>query len=159
MAPPATGVAQSVELGELDCDNFEHLPATTITETIWAISYFIYTGDNEVRFARNTAKSSRSSRSDAASGKWLSCIRSYQVDLNATPAEIAKSGREIVHEVREDIQEHQTSPSSLALTQIVRQTELLFAQGNEVSEWRDYVRKNSTVSLVCHPIEGGLGKE
>ncbi|KAK0103343.1 hypothetical protein ONS95_005369 [Cadophora gregata] len=159
MASPATNVAQSVELGELDDGTFEHLPSTTIAETIWAISYFIYTGDNEVRFTRTTAKRLNNSRSDVASRKWLSCIRSYQVDLNATPAEIAKSGREMAPEIREDAQEHQTGPSSLALTQIVRQTELLFAQGDEVSEWRDYAKRNNPHSMIfCVSMVESLAK-
>ncbi|KAL6229778.1 hypothetical protein BDW75DRAFT_245422 [Aspergillus navahoensis] len=70
-------------------------PPDTIIETIWAITHFVYTGDNEVNFPRYTVAPIKNVDHPACRSP-LSSIRSYQVDQNAKPAEIAKRGYRIL---------------------------------------------------------------
>ena len=46
----------SVKLDGLRNNNFVDVTTETIVETIWAITHFVYTGDNEVDFLRYSKK-------------------------------------------------------------------------------------------------------
>jgi hypothetical protein len=115
-----------VSLAALNGENASDAPTDAIVETIWAITQFIYTSENAVDFVCYSERPSEGF-GDATGRQSLSSIRRYHVSKDATPAEIAMMGCEMVHE---DLRAQELEPyaSVPVFTQLIRRTGLLFIQ-------------------------------
>lgn len=114
----------------LDALAFNAVPGVsveTVVETVWAITHFVYTNDNEVNFVRRYPQSPRLDE-----GQAHTTIRSFLVNRASKPAEIAKFGCEAI---KDEPRQLRLDPSAPKATQLVRKVALLVTEGDEqVSE-------------------------
>jgi hypothetical protein len=139
----------SVKLDALGGRRFPDVSTETLVEAVWAITHFVYTGDNEVNFTRYILNSLGDS-GHVAKQQPLSSIRRYQVDEHATPLEIAKLGCEVVSATRP--QELEIDTSAPVFTQLIRQTALLVTQDGERYELPHELVKDKLVSKCSASI-------
>ncbi|KAH8647274.1 hypothetical protein BX600DRAFT_532767 [Xylariales sp. PMI_506] len=138
-----------VKLGALRCDDLSHVSTVTLVETAWAITHHFYTGDNEINFTRYLAAPVGGQKENQGKRTQVN-IRSYQVDDEARPVDIAKTGCEIVYEDPQ-AQKPNVDTSAPVFTQIIRQIELCVLENGG---WYASIGSNNSDSITfCVSIQ------
>lgn len=102
----------------------------SFVETIWAITKFVYTGDSTIKFVRHVIDSS--SKSAAVNKPALSQLwKQYQVDIDASPDVIARSGTSMTAPAGE-YKNSQDDDSVISPYQLVKQAALLITREGEI---------------------------
>jgi hypothetical protein len=122
-----------------------------IVETIWAITHFVYTGDNEVNFVRYSAKPSKPVLYgvDAVQSSYTlsSVIKNYRVDEDAKPAEISSTQDKDANDSTQTIKDPGHDVSSPSFIQLIRQIGLLVVHEDDGGlELMDEISNRSSVS-------------
>lgn len=124
-----------MSLDALAANQVQNVSLETVIETIWAITHFVYTNDNEVNFVRHYTQGPKAGGKQAAQ----TTIRSFLVDQASTPAEIAKLACEVV---KDEPRQLELDPSAPRFTQLVRKVELLVAQDDDRGPGYQHVGKD-----------------
>ncbi|KAJ3531279.1 hypothetical protein NM208_g8948 [Fusarium decemcellulare] len=116
------------------------VPVETVVETVWAITYFVYTNDTEVNFVRHHTTGPTSGEKQSHS-----TIRSFLVDETSNPAEIAKHGCGII---KDEPRKLELDPSAPRFTQLIRKVALLITSDDERTSGHEYVSQDGVSCSV-----------
>ncbi|KAI1845667.1 hypothetical protein JX266_008278 [Neoarthrinium moseri] len=135
----------STKLATLNGEGIKNVSAQTIVETVWAITHFIYTGDNEVKFVRHFLSQSHGRDDDAKRQPFST--RGYRINSESTPADIASTGCDVAHQNGQapGLERESKAPD---FTRFLRQTELLLIEGQPGSGMNHPFLKGEPHSLL-----------
>ncbi|KEY74406.1 hypothetical protein S7711_11579 [Stachybotrys chartarum IBT 7711] len=119
------------------------LPLELVVETVWAITHFVYTNDNEVKFVRHFSKMLNSAGKEA-----YTTTRSFLISQASKPAEIAKPSCEVSC-VKDEPRQLELDPSAPRFTQLLRKVALLVTRDDE-EDWGPGREHISQARLFIH---------
>jgi hypothetical protein len=113
-----------VDIDDFKGKSLRGLPIMDFIEAIWAITSFVYSGDNTVEFVRYTMQNT-STRKDSSPLQMVRSGRSYSVTDDMTVTDVARSGHGTNHSDLQ-VQEIVAKELALSLPELVKHSALLF---------------------------------